>query len=436
MSKPEHQIIEDQRYTASGTFKPRANVGSTLAFLALIVRRRRTLLCYSVVGALLGLIFAAVSPSTYESTAELMPPEQSGSGIISAAIGARGGDPSGMGIAALFGAKSSGALFVAILQSRSAQDDLIAKFGLQKRYGSKTLENARKKLQGLSSFTEERKAGIVIVSVRDHSREQAQQMCQEYISALNRLIEQDATSSARREREFLERRLSLADNELSQSEREFSSFATKNKAIDIPEETKATIEAAAALQGQLVAAEADLNGIRQLYGPDNPHIRNAEGRVALVRSRLQDMNGSSDRGNSSISDGLFGPSLHQLPGLEITYADLYRKLKIQEALYGTLTTEYEMAKVQEAKDLPTVRVLDPPNLPGGIISPRRGLIVIGFTLFATLLGCAWLFLNMTWQGLDACDEKRRLAEFTLSSIRRDCARMLSILPSRLGTRHL
>jgi len=426
MSQNQRELLDDSSTSSQGT-----RIGSPLEFLALLVEQRRTVLRYSVTGALLGLILAVTLPARYESSAELMPPEQSGSGLLSAAMGARGGDMSGMAMASFLGVKSSGALFIGLLQSRSAQDDLIAKFDLQARYGHKTLEDTRRRLEAVSSFAEDRKDGIITVRVQDRDRQQARLMCQEYIDVLNRLIEQDATSSARKEREFLEHRLALANDELAQSGHAFSEFASKNKAIDIPQETKATIEAAASLQGQLVAAEADLSGLRQIYAPENPRVRAAEGRSALIRNKLQAIGGASTNLNGN-GDELIGPSLQQLPALGVAYADFYRKLKVQDAIYGTLTTEYELAKIQEAKDLPTVRVLDAPNLPERKISPHRGLIAVGLTFFASLFSCVWLYASTAWRALGAFDAKRILANSALSAMQRDWRRLLSALPARIS----
>jgi capsule polysaccharide export protein KpsE/RkpR len=272
--------------------------------------------------------------------------------------------------------------------------------------------------------------------VRDKNRDEARQMCEEYIGVLNRLIEQDGNSTARKEREFLERRLVLANADLTQSERDFSQFGSKNKAISIPDQTKATIEAAANLQGQLVAAEADLNGLRQIYSPENPRIRTAEGRVALVRSKLQEMDGTGSKSASVDSGELIGPSLQQLPSLGVTYADLYRKLKLQEAVLGTLSTEYELARVQEARDIPTVRVLDSPNAPERKIAPSRTLIFLGLTFFSTSAGCLWVFLSSRWQALAPLDGKKLLLRTILSTYQNDFLRIRSFLSikTRMGIR--
>jgi hypothetical protein len=145
-----------------------------------------------------------------------------------------------------------------------------------------------------------------------------------------------------------------------------------------------------------------------------------------MRSKLQELAGTDLNNGDGKSTELVGPSLQQLPKLGVAYADLYRALKIQESLYSTLTTEYEMAKVEEAKDTPKVRVLDPPDLPGKRLAPDRGLLIIGFLFFAFLLGCLWSLLSERWMALDPLDARKMLALSIMCAVQTDFRRLLSI----------
>ena len=210
-------------------------------------------------------------------------------------------------------------------------------------------------------------------------------MAQAYVEELNRTLAEVSTSSARRERIFLEGRLQAVSQDLEAAEKEFSQFASKNTAIDIKEQGKAMVDAAATLQGQLIAARSELEGLRQLYADSNVRVRSAQARVAELEDQLKKVGGkdeSTSLEKATQGDSLY-PSIRKLPLLGVTYADLYRKTKVQEAVFETLTQEYELAKVQEAKEIPTVKVLDPPNVPEKKSFPPRTLI--------TLLGAALAF---------------------------------------------
>src|SRR5277367_4091537 len=317
---------------------------------------RRLLLGAFLLGALASLALALLIPSRYDATTQLMPPDgQSSSGM--AMLSALAGRTGGLGGVAgdLLGVKNSGALFIGILESRTVQDRLIAQFGLQQNYHEKKMEDARAALATHTHIAEDRKSGIIAVSVTDHDPRVAAAMAQAYVDELDRLVEQVSTSSARRERVFLEERLRAVKQDLDNAARQFSIFASKNTAIDIPAQSKAMVEAAATLEGQLIAAEAELHGLAAMYTDQNVRVRSLRARVTELRAQLGKMGGESgtSAAPSSETDASLYPAIRQLPLLGVTYSDLYRQTKIQETVYELLTQQYELAKVQEAKEVPT-----------------------------------------------------------------------------------
>jgi capsule polysaccharide export protein KpsE/RkpR len=312
----------------------------------------------------------------------------------------------------LLGLKSTSELFVGVLTSRTVADKLIQKFNLQKVYGARRMEDARKALAAHTDTAVERKSQIITITVTDNNPQRAAAMAQTYVEELNRLVAELSTSSARRERVFLEGRLQAVNQDLETAEKEFSQFASKNTAIDIKEQGKAMVDAAATLQGEFIAARSELEGLRQIYTNNNVRVRAAEARVAELESQLEKLGGKGESNsleNATLKDPLY-PSIRKLPLLGVTYADLYRRTKVEEAVFETLTQEYEVAKVQEAKEIPTVKVLDPPNLPDKKSFPPRTLIVLLGTMLAFSLGVTWIFASALWEGTDPADPRKLLAQ--------------------------
>jgi len=294
---------------------------------------RRLLLGAFLLGALASLALALLIPSRYDATTQLMPPDgQSSSGM--AMLSALAGRSGGIGGVAgdLLGVKNSGALFIGILESRTVQDRLIAQFGLQQNYHEKKMEDARAALATHTHIAEDRKSGIIAVSVTDHDPRVAAAMAQAYVDELDRLVEQVSTSSARRERIFLDERLRAVKLDLDNAARKFSIFASKNTAIDIPAQSKAMVEAAATLEGQLIAAEAELHGLEAMYTDQNVRVRALRARVTELRAQLGKMGGESgtSAAPSSETDASLYPAIRQLPLLGVTYADLYRQQKFRK----------------------------------------------------------------------------------------------------------
>jgi capsule polysaccharide export protein KpsE/RkpR len=385
----------------------------TAARLRLLWQSRRFLGRTTGAGLLFSVVVALLIPNRYQSVARLMPPDnQSGSGLAMAAA-ALSGQPSGLGGIAgdLLGLKSTSDLFVGVLTSRTVADKLIQKFGLQKVYRVRRMEDARKALAAHTGASVDRKSQIITITVTDKSPQRAAAMAQAYVEELNRLVAEVTTSSARRERIFLEGRLQAVNQDLEAAEKEFSQFASKNTAIDIKEQSKAMVDAAATLQGQFIAARSELEGLKQIYTDKNVRVRAAEARSAELESQLEKIGGKGESASledAAKSDPLY-PSIRKLPLLGVTYADLYRKTKVEEVVFETLTQEYELAKVQEAKEIPTVKVLDPPNLPDKKSFPPRTLIALLGTVLAVSLGATWVFGSALWEAVDPADPRKVLA---------------------------
>jgi uncharacterized protein involved in exopolysaccharide biosynthesis len=384
------------------------------AHVRLLWERRRFLLRWAAVGLIAGLVVAFLIPSRYVATTQLMPPDNQSGGGAAAFLAAAGRSGSGLaGLAGdLLGSKNSGALFVGILSSRTVQDRLIEEFDLRHEFGDRKMEDARMDLAKHTGVSEDRKSGIISVSVWDHSPQRAADLAGAYVKELDRLVAEVSTSAARRERIFLEERLQSVKKDLDASATKFSDFASKNTAIDIPAQGKAMVEAAATLQGQLIAAESELHGLEAIYTDQNIRVKALRARVSELRAQLGKIGGEAGSAGalSPKSDPSLYPSIRQLPVLGVTYADLYRRTKIQETVFELLTQQFELAKVQEAKEIPSVKVLDAVVVPTKKSFPPRGLIaVFGAALFF-FAACAWIFANRTYASIDPQDPRKVLAE--------------------------
>ena len=295
------------------------------------------------------------------------------------------------------------------------QDDVIQKFGLQKIYSDRQIIDARTDLSKYTDISEDRKSGIITVQVTDHVPGRAAAMAEEYVEELNRVVTQLNTSSAHRERMFLEARLAQVKQDLETAEKNFSEFSSQNTAIDIQAQGKAMIEAAGTLEGQLIAAETERQGLKQIYTDDNVRVRAAEARVEELQRQLNRIGGkpgasagAASQDDKSDSSSLY-PSIRELPLLGVSYADLYRATKVQETIFETLTREYELAKVEEAKEIPSVKMIDPPDVPERKSFPPQTEIILGGTLAAFCMGIAWVFVDELWKKTDPQDPQKALA---------------------------
>jgi uncharacterized protein involved in exopolysaccharide biosynthesis len=392
--------------------------GGQLEVMELLWQNRSRLGKSAALGFLIALVIAFLIPKQYESTTRLMPPDSQSLSGVGLAAAVMGNLPPAAGSLAgnMLGIKSPGALLVGVLQSRTVQDKLINKFDLRREYGYKRYLDTRKKLANRTSIGEDTRSGIITLTVADNDPNRARDLAAGYVDELNRVVSQVSTSSARREREFLEQRLQKVKQELDESTLRLSKFSSQNMTFDPQVQGKAMLEAASTLQGQLIAAQSELSGLEQIYGPENFRVKVARARVGGLYSKLRGMSGRASSGIDTQSEGAtldstqLYPSLEQLPLLGNTYGDFARRAKINEVVFEVLTKQYELAKVQEAKEIPTVKVLDSADVPEKKSFPPRLLIAILGAGLAFVGSVTSILAKALLQHADENDPRRLFAE--------------------------
>ena len=210
--------------------------------------------------------------------------------------------------------------------------------------------------------------------------------------------------------------------------------------------------AAGTIAGELIAAQSQLEGLRQIYTDNNSRVRSLNGRVAELRRRLEKLGGTqgnvaknsqpsilakkqatnpptgqgadppplgeaADPSAAKAGGGLPYPTIKSLPLLGAKYGDYYRRAKIQETVYELLTEQYELAKVQEAKETPSVKVLDPARVPERKSFPPRLLIMLLGTLLAAGVSVLWVLGSNQWQRADPTDPRKMLAQEVVATVR-------------------
>lgn len=368
---------------------------------------RGRLLKWAAGGLILTLIAAFLIPKRYTASVKLMPPDasQMNLGLM---IGLTGiaASPANAGLASnLLTGRTQGGEFIGVIQSQTVEDDLINRFDLRKVYRLRTYYEARKKLSDRTYANEDRKSGIITISVVDNDKYRARDLANAYVEELNKLMTAMDTSSAHRERVFLETRLKAVKQDLDLASLQLSQFSSRNGELNVPDQGRATLEATARLQGELIAAESELNSLKAAYSDGNVRVQQARARVLALQRSLQKMGGIGAEGAGEAS-GEPLPSLRQIPLLGYTYFNIYRQVQIEQTLYETLTKQYELAKLEEAKELPIVKVLDPALLPEKKSFPPRILIMVLGVFLAMVAAAVRELTAQWWRNLDDADPRK------------------------------
>jgi len=367
-----------------------------------------------------------IVPSMYTSQARIMPPEMSTpSPAMLAALAQRatGSDTLGGLALSLLGGHNSGALFIDMLKSSSVSNQLIERFQLLSVYRKRYRVDAAKVLARRTRISQDKRSGVLTISVEDTDPVRARDLARAYLDELNIVVNRTSRSSAHQERVFIENRLVAVKSKLSQAQEALSEFSSSRTAIDLKEQARATVESEAKAQGELIAAQSALDSLEQVYGSDNIRVRAARARIAALKRELEKMGGSSaPLSPATTADDTALPylPLRQVPRLAVPYANLYREVQVQETVYNLLTQQYELARIQEAKDIPVVNVIDAPGIPEKKSFPPRTILALAFTIVTLILTSLILLGHHHWLLLDAGDPRRRFAqevEDTLRSLR-------------------
>jgi capsule polysaccharide export protein KpsE/RkpR len=245
------------------------------------------------------------------------------------------------------------------------------------------------------------------------------------------LIASLSTSAAHRERVFLEERLKVVKLDLDDAVNALGQFSSKSNTLDIQSEGRAMLEAAGTLAGQMIAAQSELEGLRQIYTDNNPRVQALNARVTALRKQLEKLGGqqenavngvdlaprqSADPPSQKAGDMPF-PTIRNLPLLGAQYADYYRRAKIQETVFELLTEQYELAKVEEAKETPSVKVLDPGRIPERKSFPPRLLMVFLGTCLVVGSSVIWMLAAKRWEEADPHDPRKILVQEVVTTLK-------------------
>lgn len=414
-------VIETQAPFDPHAAPERVIAPNWLCNMRILWDQRRLLLRANLIAFGVILLSVLLIPKTYESEARIMPPEGRGSSsaLISALAGrSLEGELLGGLAAGLMGSRDSGSLFVEVLRSSSVSGRLIDRFNLRHVYHKRYRVDAAKVLARRTTVTQDKKSGVITVSVKDHDPRRARDMVQAYLEELSGVVNRTNTSSAHQERVFIEKRLASVRSKLEHAQEAMSQFSSTHSTIDLHEQAKATVESEARVNGELIAARGELESLQQLYGDKNVRIRAAEARIVSINKELDRMGGSA--APLAVESGVAGTSaepintesylpLRQVPRLAVPYANLYREVRVQETVYDLLTQQYEIARIQEAKDVPAVSVIDAPGIPEKKSFPPRAVLTIALTLLFFVIFAGALIARHTWLAMETNDPRRVFA---------------------------
>lgn len=365
---------------------------SLLDLLIVIAERKRVVLWATAVFAILAAVISLLLPVRYTATVLLLPPQEGSS--MGAALTSQLGNLGG--VAALaggsLGLKNSNDRYVAMLKSRTVEDAMVQHFGLMQEYHKHYLSDARKDFESHTTVDGTDKDGLIHISVENHDPQRAAKLANGYVDQFRDLSQHLAMTEAAQRRLFFQQELEQAKNNLANAEEALATTELTTGVIQPDSQERALIESAASLRAQITAREVQIQGMQTYATGENSELIQAQQELAGMRAQLAKLGGSED---SSGNEFLIPKGLVPKAGME--YVRKLRDVKYYETIFDILARQFEVAKLDEAKEGALIQVVDPAVVPDRRSFPKRGLIILGSTVFGALFG---IFLVLLQSGLE------------------------------------
>ncbi len=364
---------------------------SLLDLVLPLVGRKRFIASFVLGSAALAIVVSFLLPVRYEAKIVLLPPPQNSS-VGSALLGQLGNIGSLGSLASLasggLGLKNPADMYVSLLTSRTVEDAMIQRFDLRKEYSEKRISDTRKVFERRTTVVAGVKDGLIRISVEDGDPQRAAELANGWVEEFRKLSASLAITEAARRRLFFEQQLQQAKDDLTGAEEAMRKTQQSTGVLQIDSQARALIESAAVLRGQVVAKQVQIEGMRSFAAEDNPELLLAKQELAALQSQLERMAGSQQDVGSDIN-----LSKGRVTEAGMEYLRRYRDLKYHETVYELLAKEFEIAKLDEAREGSIIQVVDAAVPPDKKSFPPRLLIVIATTIFSFFVATFWIFLR-------------------------------------------
>jgi tyrosine-protein kinase Etk/Wzc len=376
-----------------------------LDLLAIIAKYKRMIVLAVFIAALAASIIAFVIPNRYTATTTLIPPQQQTS-LASALVSQLGG----IGVLGTvagkdLGLKNPSDIYVGMLKSRVIADTLIQNFDLMTAYRDKKMTDAREDLEQASNI-QAGQNGLITISVEDKDRQRAAALANAYVEELKKLTATLAVTEASQRRAYFGQQLQKSKDDLADAEIALKQTQQKTGLIQLDGQATAIIESVTKAQAQIAAKEVQLQAMQSYATEQNPNLVLLRQELAGLQAQLAKLEKQRNSGRGDIRVPTAG-----IPEAGLEYLRRLRDVKYYETIFELLAKQFEIAKLDEAREGILIQVVDPAVLPDKKSYPPRALIVVGIALLACFIASLWaIFAEVLSRRKDDPRVRRQLSE--------------------------
>jgi uncharacterized protein involved in exopolysaccharide biosynthesis len=398
-------LISASSIAVSGAEQAQDDEISLLDLLIALAKRKSLIFKTTVAFAFLAIAISFILPKKYTALTTILPPQQSSS--LSSALLSQMGSLGSLASAAGGGLslKNPNDMYVSMIESRTVEDAMVRRFHLLERYKAKFPSDARKAFEAHRDVKAGTKDGLINISVVEKDPNMAAEMANAYVEEFQKFSSTMAITEASQRRLFFQQQLEQTKNQLADAEEDLKRTEQKTGLIQLDSQARALIESGASLRAQIAAKEVQIQGMQSFATEQNPELRIAQQELEGLKAQLAKLGGNSDPNGQEIV-----VPKGQVTEAGLVYVRKYRDVKYYETIFEILARQFEMAKLDEAKQGALIQVVDRAVPPDRRSSPKRGLIVIGATALGLFFGVA---LALVMEGLSNArpDDREKLTIF-------------------------
>jgi uncharacterized protein involved in exopolysaccharide biosynthesis len=393
---------EEQQILTEDAKKSPAQEMQLLDLLIILSKRRKFIFQFTLGVALLAAIIVLLVPNRYTAETVILPPAQNSS-TSSALLSQMGGGALASLAGGSLGLKNSGDMYVSLFRGRAIEDAMIQRFGLMQRYDKKRLSDARRKFESKSTVVLGTKDGLIKITVTDRDPKMAADMANGYVDEFRKLSANLAISEASQRRVFFQQQLLEANQNLAAAEEAMKHTEQTTGILQIDSQARSLIESAAVLRAQIAAQEVELQGMSSYATENNPQVATAQQRLIALKEQLAKLSGT----DANPSSDIMVPK-GNIPEAGIEYIRKLRDVKYYETIMELIAKQFEMAKLDEAREGAIIQVSDVAAPPDKKSSPHRIIIIILAGITAFILAVFWTIITEGYSRVrldPVCDEK-------------------------------
>ncbi len=378
---------------------------SVCRILIRLTRRKWLIAKTAGLAAGLGIVVSLILPVSYTATTRIMTPQQtpSSASLLMNQMANSGGGQLALAAAGGLGLRNPNDVYIGLLDSRPVADAIIEQFGLRAAYRAKDMTSARTSLAAHTTVASE-KSGFITVAVTDREKARAAKIANAYTGQLRILTKTLALTEASHRRMFYEEQLKHAREDLLGAEVAFQQVQQKRGMVQLDAQAKATIGLLAGLHAQVSAKQVELQALRSYSTEHNPDVQLTESQLSSLE---QEVSSLEQRGHPA---GSLDLGLQDVAGAGMEFLRAEHELQYRQILFDLLLKQFDVARLDEAKDAAVVQVVEPAIAPDRRSAPKRGLTIMMFTLLGIVAACGYVF--MTDYSRKNPQLARSLAEFS------------------------